>query len=221
MNLVLAEAVGRGEIQQEAVDILGNRLIEELGLLQYIPDEVGGPKRRKIEIALRHMIIDSSGAVSTANQFAFVVASHQVMGTLSDQLAEAGDPDVSLTERKRLNQVTQNLLRTRRSVTLDPEVLTEEMKKRGLGEEDYQGRLRQLQVLSFLISVLDAEGSPGQKTMLEGFKKGMPDGIERLTVDYPQYVRYLSRRFKVVGVKRSSWVNPSSASVETIQGLER
>lgn len=149
---------------------------------------------------------DSSAAVSTANQFAFVVASHQVMGTLSDQLAEAGDPDVSLTERKRLNQVTQNLLRTRRAVTLDPEVLTKEMEKRGLGEEDYQGRLRELQVLSFLISVLDAEGSPGQKAMLEGFKKGMPDGIERLIVDYPKYALYLSRRFQVVGVKRSSWV---------------
>lgn len=205
MDLVLAEAVGRGEIQQEAVDILGSRLIGELGLLEYIPDEVGGPKKRKIEIALRHMIIDSSGAVSTVNQFAFVVASHQVMGTLSDQLAEAGDPDVSLTERKRLNQVTQNLLRTRRAVTLDPEVLTEEMEKRGLGDENYQGRMKELQVLSYIISVLDAEGSPGQKTMLDGLKKGMQDAVERLIINYPEKARNVARRFGVPGVKRESW----------------
>lgn len=138
------------------------------------------------------------------------------MGTLSDQLAEAGDPDVSPTERKRLNQVTQNLLRTHRAITIEAEVLAKEMEKRGLGDENYQGRMRELQVLSYIISVLDEEGSPGQKAMLEGFKKGMPDGIERLIVDYPKYARYLSRRFQVVGVKRSSWVNPSSASVETL-----
>lgn len=206
MDRVLAEAVSAGDIEQTSVDTLEGRLDETLGILRYIPrDEVGVPQTKKIEIVLRQMILDSINAVTTAGQFAFVVASHQVMGTLSDQLAEAGDPNVSLTERKRLNQVTQNLLRTHRAVTLDPEVLTREMEKRGLGEEDYQGRLRQLQTLSFIISVLDAEGLPRQKIMLDGLKKGMHDAVERLIINYPEKARNIARRFGVSGVKRESW----------------